>query len=398
MPVYACRVVDSRGRSKRISRESVSEEMVLRDLSQSNLYPLSIEETKQGGKKRGFKITARQLAEFTETIALLLSSGLMLKDALEIARDSSTGSRLQKLCSMLLGQIEKGGSLHEAVKESGMRLPNICGGLFRIGEKLGSLERTFTHLSSYLTQERKLKEKLVSAMIYPGIVLGVAIAGVAVIATVVLPRIAAIFAQIDTVVPVRIDSVVNGVKNVAAFVIVVSLALIGISFIRSFSKKREGKTAEVMDGILLKIPIIGKLEQLRASFKFSFAMESLTGGGYSLEDALEEASGVVGNCAYRAGILRSRESILNGDELSRTFLTSGVFPERLSRWIAVGDRSGRLEAVFSQLRKYYQAEMEKWSSRFMSLIEPMLILLVGGAIFIVIIIFVVPILSIYGSI
>ena len=114
-----------------------------------------------------------------------------------------------------------------------------------------------------------------------------------------------------------------------------------------------------------------------------------------MEDALEQAAATAGNRAFRAGLLECRARVLKGENLSTAFLQTPVFSERIGRWVAVGERSGHIEQVFAQLRRYYQGEIEKWSARFMSLIEPALILLVGAVILALILFFVTPIFSIY---
>jgi type IV pilus assembly protein PilC len=126
-------------------------------------------------------------------------------------------------------------------------------------------------------------------------------------------------------------------------------------------------------------------------------METLTGAGFAVEDALLEAGNVVENRALRSGIHQVREKILRGEALSAAFMENAVFPERLSRWVHIGEKSGNIEKAFAQLRSYYQSEVERWSTRFMNLIEPVLILSVGVIIFLFIIFFVMPIFTIYGS-
>ena len=126
-------------------------------------------------------------------------------------------------------------------------------------------------------------------------------------------------------------------------------------------------------------------------------METLTESGFSVEDALLEAENVVNNLAVRAEISKARMKILKGENLSSAFTDNPVFSDRLGRWISIGEKSGHVERAFSQLRTYYQGEMEKWSSRFMNLIEPALILFIGAVILIIVLFFVVPIFSIYGT-
>ncbi len=399
MPVFYCKVVDENGKTAEFVRETVSEEILIRELSTENFYPLMIEETKAYDRKAGRKnkYSKNLILEFTDTLSLLVSSGLGFKDALEIAQTIFTKGKMNSLTVSLLDKIKKGTSFYEALEEYGNNFPPIYRGMVKVGEKVGSLEHSFKGLSLYLTEEKKLKEKLTGSMIYPAMVLSVAFAGLIILVLFILPRIRGIFSQLGSQIPQRIESL----THMMTFLIVAGIAcvvLLGILCIGFFVIRRiGGKLAERLDRILLKIPILGPIKTLRESLNFLFAMETLTGGGFSVEDSLLEAGNVVDNRALRSAILESREKILKGDALSSAFMENTIFPERLCRWIQIGEKSGSIEKAFAQLRMYYQDELERRSSRFMNLIEPVLILSVGVVIFLFIIFFVIPIFTIYGS-
>jgi len=399
MPVFYCKVVDESGKTAEFVRETVSEEILIRELSTENFYPLLIEETKAYDRKAGRKkkYSKNLILEFTDTLSLLVSSGLGFKDALEIAQTIFTKGKMNSLTVSLLDKIKKGTSFYEALEEYGNNFPPIYRGMVKVGEKVGSLEHSFKGLSLYLTEEKKLKEKLTGSMIYPAMVLSVAFAGLIILVLFILPRIRGIFSQLGSQIPQRIESL----THMMTFLIVAGIAcvvLLGILCIGFFVIRRiGGKFAERLDRILLKIPILGPIKTLRESLNFLFAMETLTGGGFSVEDSLLEAGNVVDNRALRSAILEAREKILKGDALSSAFMENTIFPDRLCRWIQIGEKSGGIEKAFAQLRMYYQSELERRSSRFMNLIEPVLILSVGVVIFLFIIFFVIPIFTIYGS-
>ena len=127
-------------------------------------------------------------------------------------------------------------------------------------------------------------------------------------------------------------------------------------------------------------------------------MHTLLEGGYTLEDALEESKKVVNNVAFQSSISRIRDKIIKGDELSKAFLEESVFSEHISKWIAIGERSGHMKQVFQQLSQYYQNEIDKWITRFMGMIEPALILLVGVVVVLIVVFFITPIFSMYEQV
>jgi len=399
MPVFYCKVVDDKGKTAEFIRETSSEEILIRELSADRLFPIVIEragtrEVKARGKKRYPK---NLIIEFTDTLALLLSSGLIFKEALEVAQAVFQKGRLNRLAATLLDKIKKGISFHEALEEFGSSFPPLYRGMVKVGEKVGSLEQAFKGLSLYLTEEKKLKEKFIGSLMYPAMVLSVAFVGIFILIFFILPRIKGIFTQLGSQLPQRIESITR-VLNVLIIAGVAGMAFLLVLCAAVYLiRKTGGSMAERLDRLILRVPVLGHIRSLRESLNFLFAMETLTGAGFAVEDALLEAGNVVGNRALRSGIFTVRDKILRGEALSAAFMENAVFPERLSRWVHVGEKSGNIEKAFAQLRSYYQGEVERWSTRFMNLIEPVLILMVGAIIFLFIIFFVMPIFTIYGS-
>jgi type II secretory pathway component PulF len=397
MPIYYCRVVDARGRTSSFVREAVTEEVLIRELNKEEIHPLEVRQTeeapqKQAGRKR---FSRAAVIEFTETISMLLASGLTFRDSLEVAQTIFLKGEINRMVAHLLEQIRKGGAVSDAVAGLGPALPPIYAGFVRVGEKIGSLEEAFKQLAAYLGEDRKMRDKLAGSLIYPILVLGVAVVGITGIAVFVLPRVQSMFTQLGAAMPARLAAMLNLLRWAApaagGLLAAVALAVLVLSRLR----KANQTLALSLDLLVLRLPIYGRVRYLREILNLLFALEMLTSGGFSVEDALAEASNVTGNQALRAGLAVARESIVRGENLSAAFLGNPVFSSRIGRWVAVGERAGQVDQVFGQLRRYYQAEIEKWSSRFMSLVEPILIMCVGVIIFLIIIFFIMPIFSIY---
>ncbi len=397
MPVFFCRVVTKEGRTTALIREAPSEEILIRELSRDAIYPVKVLEARETALRiaRGKRFSRAAVLEFTNTIALLLSSGLTFKDSLEIAQTIFLKGRVNEIVVCLLEEIQKGRSVYQALSDFGSSFPPIFKGFTKIGEKIGSLEGTFKQLSEYLREEKKIKDKLASSLIYPVLVLSVAVIGITGVVIFVFPRIKEMFYQLGALLPQRLESMLRLLNNsIVVGAVLIGVLAIGIVLVLLI-KRRNTAFSEKIDRLLLKLPVVGRLRYLKEVLNLLFTMETLTEGGFTIEEALTECEKVISNRAIRSGILQARESIMKGENLSRAFLASSIFPERLGRWIAIGERSGQIEQVFTQLRHYYQGEIEKWSSRFMNLIEPILILIVGIIIFIIIYFFITPIFSIY---
>ncbi|RPJ03278.1 MAG: type II secretion system F family protein, partial [Spirochaetaceae bacterium] len=149
---------------------------------------------------------------------------------------------------------------------------------------------------------------------------------------------------------------------------------------------------------MLKIPVLGKSALYTESMNFLFAMDTLTGSGYSVEEALDEASHVLKNNALKKAVMKIRDRIIRGDALSEAFYEQKLFPQRIAQWIVIGERSGKVEQVFSQLSKYYQDEIDKWSTRLASWIEPFMIVAIGIFLIIFVILFLLPVFSMSGNV
>jgi len=400
MPIYNCRVVDARGRTSSFMREAASEEVLIRELNKEDIFPLEVRQAKeaprQAARRRRFSRAA--VIEFTETVSVLLASGLTFRDALEVAQTIFLKGEINRMVAHLLEQIRKGASVTDAVAGLGEGLPPLYRGFIRIGEKIGSLEEAFKQLAAYLGEDRKVRDKLASSLIYPIMVLGVAFVGIAGIVIFVLPRIQAMFQQLGAALPARLSSALGLFRGAVLGGGLLLAGALAAVLVLSSLRRSNPALALALDRLVLRLPVYGRVRYLREILNLLFALEMLTTGGFSVEDALGESAEVTGNQAFRAALAAARESIVGGENLSAAFLSSPVFSSRIGRWVAVGERAGQVEQVFGQLRRYYQVEIEKWSSRFMNLVEPILILGVGLVIFLVIIFFIMPIFSIYEGI
>jgi type II secretory pathway component PulF len=401
MPSYYCKVISREGKKRDFVRESVSEEILIRELNRESIFPVEVREiaetshlySRKGGRAK--KFSRSSVVEFIAAMSQLLSSGLTFKDALEIAQTIYLKGEVNTIVITFLDRARKGGSLHETVEEFGHGFPPIFRGLVRIGEKIGSLAGSFKRLLGYMTEEKRIRERLINSLLYPAIVLSVAFIGIIGIVFFVLPKVEGMFGQIDTSLPPRLQSM-TGLLNAAVLAGIGLTAFFALLVVALSLLRRSDRTFfEKLDRGLLKLPLVGRFTYLREMLNLLFAMETLTSGGFVVEVALLEAGEVVGNRAIRSAVLDARQRIIRGENLSDAFLENRMFSKRIGRWIAIGEQSGRIEDVFGQLRLYYQAELEKWSARFMTLIEPFLILTAGIVIFLIIIFVVVPIFSIY---
>jgi type II secretory pathway component PulF len=399
MPVYVCRVADAKGGIAEFLREAASEESCLREAAAKHPYVLSIVELPAARAERlGRRCSRRTVEDLTGMLELTLGSGLSLRDALEVAGTVFSRGEGNELVAVLRDRLAKGASFSEALASAGPGFPPLYAGMVRVGERIGSLDQVFARLSAFLKQEKALRDRFSSALVYPAVVLGVAAASAVFIITVLFPRLREIFAQLGPSAAGGAASLMNGLATALAVVgILLGLLLaLGAAFLAA--RRGDGRLAVRIDRLLLAVPLASRLIGQREILHFTFAMEAMTAAGVGVEQALAEGAGVVSNRALAEEVRAIRERLLRGERLSEAFAASALFPERVGRWMAIGERVGRVEAVFGQLRAYYQREVDKWIERLMALVEPALVVGLGIVVIAFVVLFILPVFSLFGSV
>ncbi len=398
MPVYRCIVANKSGDRREMIRSADTEFDAGSAFSTGDWFLVSIYEIdSRGTGKRGRSIPAGTIREFTEMTSLLLESGLTLREALEIELDFPADPRFISLVEGLLDDIRKGASFAAAIEGPGVSFPPLYRGMIRIGDRIGSVESVFPRLSRYLADRKALRDKLVGASAYPLMVLIFAVLGTMVISFVLLPRVADLFSQLGGAVAEdirsRMDYAFALFRGFAVFLILGT----GAAAFLAVRRRGEGRFPIMIDRAILHLPLIGTFVRSSEILNFALAMEILSTSKISLEISLTEAAAVVGNNAFRKEILSLRESVVKGNSLSRACSESRELPPYIARWVAVGEHTGTPERVFAQIRRYFQSDVERFTSRITALIEPVLIILVGLIVLFLILTFVMPLFSLYET-
>ncbi len=409
MPFYSCLISGNSGRTETRIVSASDEAEAVRSFAGSGFFLISIEQVPESGSgRRGGKVK-KAVLEFTGMMELLLESGISLRDALELMASMNKGGgkpgggigggdNPALLARRLLEQVQKGVSFAQAVQSSPDIFPSIYRGMIRVGDRVGSVERIFPRLSAYLRDRKKMRDRISGALAYPLLVLAVTVLGTIALAFIIIPQMEAIFSGFGGDAADRIQENISAIKILFAAggaVLALSAALV-IAW--RTAAGREHRFAFAADRMLLRLPFAGKFMSSWETLNFSFAMETLASGGVSIEDAIEEASHVVSNSAYRRALLEVRDKLLKGVPLAESFAKHDEFPGYMSQWIAIGERSGRTDRVFSQIRSYFQDEVEQRTGKLLTLVEPAMIVVIGVFLLALITGVIVPLFTMYGSI
>lgn len=375
MPAYAYRAVDDGGTRHRGTEEAATPAELTRALERRGLLVLAVSESRAPKTRTGLG-RRRGLLEATRTLASLLDAGLPLARALEVA-ESLAGGGVAEVLAVVRTRVQRGDPLHTALADHPRLFPPIYVGVVRAGERGGDLAGAFRRLDAQLEREQALRSKLLSASIYPLILAIVGGVAVVLLTLFVLPRFADLLlddgATLPTSTRVLLTVSTGAVAVWPVLLLGPPLAVLAISgWLTTDAGRRFAARS------LLALPGIGSLRQQALAARFARLTGVLTAGGAPLLDALDDAAGSLGDPAARDEAVRIRLRVREGASLNRALAEGSVFPPLLSRLVAVGEESGRLEEFLGKAAEVFEARLTRATERLATLAEPVMILVFGA--------------------
>jgi type II secretory pathway component PulF len=397
MPYYRCTLVDQAGKKSTLTKEASSPQELIVSFNSTEhtlVRYTPVDHYAITSFKKNFKQNV--ILEFTEIMASLLKSGLTIQDAIALSVSIAANPKTVWLCKNILQALKNGLPLNEALSMHSPSFSPLYQSLVRLGEKTGSVASVFHRMSVYLRNEQKIRNKIGNVIWYPILVLSIAVIGCTCIIVFLLPRMAEIYTAFN-------PSGIGGASFEMAKIyrslwisLSVWVLIVAGTGITLFARRTSERFAFITDYALLRMPVLGNFIKSIQTMDFSFAMEMLTGAGITVHSALQETAGVIRNRSYRKSIQEVHDLLVRGELLSKSFAAYKDFPPYIATWIAIGERTGAVEAVFTQIREYFQADVDTMSERLMGMLEPLLIVIVGIILIIMIIQFILPIFSLYG--
>jgi general secretion pathway protein F len=322
------------------------------------------------------KVTQQQLVQFTRELGTLLGAGLPLDRSLSILGGLVEGGEFSKILRSLVEAVRAGKSLAAAMGEHPDVFPKIYVNMIRAGEAGGILESVLRHLTEYLESTLALKEDVKSALIYPVILASAAGLSLIVLFVYVIPKFATIFRDNNKALPLITKLVIDFSQLLANYgwmILLVIVAAVGgaVFYIRS----PEGRSE--WDRLSLRSWLLGDLVRKFETARFSRTLSALLKGGVPMLDALGTVQGVLGNQLLARAIAQVQMRVREGKGMARPLNESGLFPPLALNMIAVGEETGKLDAMLAEVANYYDQEVKRATKRLTSLLEPILILGMG---------------------
>ena len=340
-----------------------------------------VTQVKEQGKEIAFPllrggISPKELAVFTRQFSVMIDAGLPLVQCIEILGVQSENKVFQKVLLQVRQDVESGATLADAMRKHPKVFDDLFCNMIAAGEAGGILDTILQRLAVYIEKIVKLRRAVRSAMIYPIAVLTIAALVVAIILWKVIPTFAALFAGLGAELPLP-TRIVIWLSNFVGryFLILVFLIIAALYALKRYHATYRGR--RVIDGLLLKTPVLGVVLRKIAVARFCRTLATLVSSGVPILEALEITAKTAGNAIVEDAIMATRKSIEEGKTISEPLKETEVFPPMVVHMIAVGEQTGALDAMLSKIADFYEEEVDAAVENMLTLLEPIMILFLG---------------------
>jgi type IV pilus assembly protein PilC len=358
-----------------------SKEEIIAHLKKQNIFATTIsEKPKKIFSLPGGKPKDRDIVIFTRQFATMIDAGLPLVQALEILSKQTENKPLAAAITEIKANVEGGSTYADALKKHPRIFTDLYANMVAAGEAGGILDTILNRLAQYIEKAMKLKSKVKGAMVYPAVIFTVAIGVVWIILVKVVPTFAKMFSQFGGTLPLPTRMIIN-VSHFLAGIggLLVIAGIVGFIFGMVMVRRTErGKT--IIDTIMLKLPVIGGLIRKVAVAKFTRTLGTLVSSGVPILDGLDITAKTAGNKVIEAAVLYVRQAVTEGKTLAEPLTKSGVFPPMVTQMIGVGESTGAVDTMLNKIADFYDEEVDQAVANLTSLLEPVIMVFLGGVI------------------
>jgi len=339
----------------------------------------------------GQSVTEKDIIVFTRQFATMIDAGLPLVQCLEILEQQTENKAFAKTIGAVRSDVEAGATYADSLGKHPKVFDELYVNLVAAGEVAGILDTILGRLTTYIEKNMKLKKQIKSAMVYPSVVMFVAVAVITVLMIFVIPMFVQMFADLGGELPGPTLLVVNISNFMTSWkMLVVVGILVAIFFLLKFVYSTK-KGRFFIDSLLLKMPIVGNLMRKIAVSKFTRTLGTLMGAGVPILDGLEIVAKTAGNKVVEKAVYDTRGAISEGKTLADPLLKSGVFPPMVTQMISIGETTGALDAMLAKIADFYDDEVDAAVDALTAALEPALMVFLGTAVGFIIVAMYLPI-------
>ena len=380
MPLYAWKGTNRYGDEVQGERMAASQDELLRTLQKEQITVSSV-----AHKRRGFaipflkreKVKLKELAIYSRQLSVLIDAELPLIQSLNILTEQTRNKYFKGVIAQIREDVEAGSSLNQAKRKHPKAFDDLYCNLIASGEQSGSLDIMLRRLSEFIEKIVRLRSKVRQAMIYPAAIVSFAILVAIFLLWKVIPIFASIFQELGAALPlltVIVMKLSNFTQNYIVFIFAGMIA--SVFLFRYFRNTPRGRLAT--DRAFLRIPLIGKILEKVAVSRITRTLSTLLSGGVSMLESLRITSSTAGNVILEGWVMESRRLVAEGKSLTDGLREAGSFPFMMTQMVSVGEATGTLDEMLSKLADFYDEEVDASVASMLSILEPVMLIFVGG--------------------
>ena len=399
MAKFKYRAMGSEGNKITGDYEAASKDEVIAMITSNGYYPLMVQQIEESTKielNLFAKVTTKDIAIFCRQLYTMLDAGVSINKALSIMSGQIENKLLKEAVKEIEERVKKGEMLSEAMKKHQEIFPKLLIAMVQSGEISGNLDTMMLRMSNHYEKDTKINNKIKSAMIYPAVLSFVAVVAIMFIMIYVMPTFIEMFESEGVNLPFK-TKMLLGLSGFLSNNLLLILILTITIYVLFTYYKRTDQGIYTLSNLKLKLPVIGKLNKKIIVSRFTRTLSTLIASGVSLIHALPVVGEVLGNKVAEDALLKIKEEVVKGSGLSGPIRECGIFPEMLSSMVTIGEETGQLDEILNKTADFYDEEVEQAIIATTSLLEPILIVVMGVIIGFIVISVMLPMFDMYTA-
>jgi type IV pilus assembly protein PilC len=398
MPTYEWVALDKRGKRMHGSMPAKNASLVKAELRRQGMNPQTVKERAKplfGGS--GSAVKPKDVAIFSRQIATMMASGVPMVQAFDIIADGQKNPRFKNIITDVKQGIEGGSTLYEALGRYPVQFDELYRNLVRAGESAGVLDTILDTVATYKEKTESIKGKIKKALFYPIMVMVVAFAVIMIMLLFVVPVFAKTFKDAGASLPAPTQFLVTMSQFMQQYWWVLIGGIAGGIVAMIMAKKRSVKFAHFLDRLTLKIPVMGNIMRQSAIARFSRTLGVTFRAGVPLVEAMDAVAGATGSIVYAEGVRQMRDDVAVGHQLQLAMRQTGLFPNMVTQMVAIGEESGALDHMLFKCAEFYEEEVSNAVDSLASLLEPLMMVILGTVVGGIVIALYLPIFKLAGT-
>lgn len=380
-PLFQWQGTNKQGRRLKGEQSGSNLSAVKADLRRQGITPIKVKKKpKDLFAARKPAIKPADIAVFSRMLATMMSSGVPLMQSMQIIGEGHENASMQDMVLSIKADVESGTSLTESLAKFPHHFDDLYVSLVNAGEQSGTLETLLHEIAVYKEKTEALKAKVKKAMVYPASILVVAFVVTAILMIFVIPQFEALFTGFGADLPALTKFVITVSEVFQEKWWLIFGTIIAVVVGIGQAKKRSRKVQHFLDRLLLKIPVIGIVIEKGAIARFARTFSTMFKAGVPMVEAMVSVAGATGNIVFSEATLIMRDDVSTGTQLNVAMKSSDLFPNMPVQMVAIGEESGALDAMLAKVADFYEAEVDDAVDNMTALMEPMIMVILGGLI------------------